>query len=98
MAIQHWRILWRGVGPGYYTANWSAIRHDSYVVVTVAEGRISDLVPDRFIGDAWPQVLSIAPFDGGVTFLILWQVAWPTLDIWTDISIFDPGDPASTSM
>jgi hypothetical protein len=97
MAILHWRHLWRGTGAGYYTFNWPAIQHDSYVAVTVAEGRISDLVPDRFIGDAWPQVLSVAPFDGGVTFLILWQTAWPTLDIWTDITVFDPNDPSGTN-
>ena len=65
--------------------------------MTVAEGRISGMVPDRFIGDAWPQVLSVAPHDGGVTFLILWQTAWPTLDIWTDITVFDPQDPAGTN-
>jgi hypothetical protein len=97
MAIQHWRHLWRDAGAGYFTFNWPAIRHDSYVLVTAAEGRISDLIPDRFIGDAWPEVFSIAPFDGGVTFMILWQVAWPTLNIWTDITIFDPSDPASTN-
>ena len=93
MAIIHWRHLWHGAQAGYFTFNWDAIRHDSYVAVTVAEGRTSSLVPDRFIGDAWPEVFSIAPFDGGVTFLILWQNAWPSLDIWTDITVFDPTDP-----
>jgi hypothetical protein len=97
MAILHWRHLWRGAGAGYYTFSWPAIQHDSFVTVSVSEGHISDLVPDRFIGDAWPQVLSVAPFDGGVTFLILWQTAWPTLDIWTDITVFDPSDPAGTN-
>ena len=97
MAILHWRHLWRNAGAGYFTFSWPNIRHDSYVVVTVAEARISDLVPDRFIGDAWPEVDSIAPFDGGVTFLILWQSGFPRLNIWTDITIFDRNDPSGTN-
>ena len=97
MAIVHFRHLWQGANPGYYTVNWDAIRHDSYVLVTAAEGRTSDLVPDRFIGDAWIQVWSIAPFDGGVRFFLDWQVAFKNLNIWTDITIFDPGDPSGTS-
>jgi hypothetical protein len=97
MAIVHWRHLWQNVGPGTFNFNWDAIQHDSYVAVTVAEARTSPLVPDRFIGDAWPYVLSIAPHDGGVTFMVLWQSAFPTLNIWTDITVFDPTDPSGTN-
>ena len=38
MAIIHWRHLWHGAYAGYFTFYWDAIRHDSYVAVTVAEG------------------------------------------------------------
>jgi hypothetical protein len=97
MAAVHWRHLWKGVGGGTFNFTWPAIRHDSFVVVTVAEGRVSDLVPDRFIGDAWMYVRNVAPYDGGVGFVILWQPAFPTLDIWTDITVFDPQDPSGAN-
>jgi hypothetical protein len=97
VAIQHWRHLWRNAGAGLFTFGWDAIRHDSYVLVTAAEGSISDVVPSRFVGDAWFEVDSIAPFDGGVSFMVLWQVAYPRLNVWTDITIFDPNDPHGTN-
>jgi len=97
MAIQHRRHLWKGVNWGQFTFFWPDIKHDSFVVVTAAEGRASALVPDRFIGEAWIEVLSIAPFDGGVSFMLLWQVGYEHLDIWTDITLFDPRDPSETN-
>jgi hypothetical protein len=96
MAASHYRHLWQGINPGYFKVNWSAIRHDSVVLVTAAEGRTSDLVPDRFIGAAWIEVWSIAPFDGGVNFFLNWQSAFKNLNVWTDVTVFDPGDPIST--
>jgi hypothetical protein len=97
MAIVHWRHLWQNASWGEFNFQWDAIQHDSFVAITVAEAHTSALVPDRFIGDAWPYVLSIAPHDGGVTFMILWQTAFPTLNIWTDITVFDPTDPSGTN-
>jgi hypothetical protein len=64
---------------------WSVIRHKSYVLVAVSEGRegvdgdtqrvvgTSDS-PKRFIGKALMTVHSIAPFDGGVDFVV--TVEW----------------------
>ena len=66
MAPVHWRHLWTGANSGYYTFWWPAIRHDSFVVVTAAEGRTSDLVPDRFAAEerievGWERIWSIEP-------------------------------------
>jgi hypothetical protein len=97
MAALHWRHLWKAVNPGLFTFSWPDVRHDSFVVVTAAEARVGRQVPDRFIGDAWMEVLSVAPFDGGVQFMVLWQVGYSDLDIWTDITIFDPQDPSGTN-
>lgn len=97
MAAQHWRHLWPNANWGMYTFFWDAIHHDSFVVITAAEGRTSDLVPDRFIGDAWVDVQSIAPFDGGVRWMMFWQTGYPNLNIWTDITVFDPQDPSGTN-
>jgi len=105
MAIQHYRHLWRGAQYGLFTFWWPAIRHNSYVVVTVAEARVSALVPDRFIDQRyWPQVVSVAPMDGRVQFTVSYSLqGWaalagpPTLDLWTDITVFDPNDPSGTN-
>ena len=97
MPALHWRHLWRGANPGFFTFSWPDVHHDSFVVITAAEGRTSDLVPDRFIGDAWIEVDSVAPFDGGVNFMLLWQASFSGLDVWTDITIFDPQDPSGTN-
>jgi hypothetical protein len=100
VAVQHWRILWRGA-PCFqvYTAFWRDIHHDSVVVITAVEALPSNLVPDRFIGAAM-QILvgSIAPFDGGVTFSMDWEnnSVFPQLDIWTDITLFEPGNIETT--
>jgi hypothetical protein len=104
MAIQHYRHLWRGVTEGFFTFWWRAIRHDSYVVVTVAEARVSALVPDRFIEQhTWPQVVSVAPMDGRLQFTVLYTGlglsfgSISSLDLWTDITVFDPNDPSGTN-
>jgi hypothetical protein len=97
MAALHWRHLWQNAGAGSFNFQWPDIHQDSYVVVTVSEARVGPIVPDRFIGDAWPYVLSIAPHEGGVQFMVLWQGAYGRLNIWTDITVFDPNDPHGTN-
>lgn len=100
MAIQHWRYLWTQAPRGgvYNFGPWSAIRHDSYVIITAAEARVSPLVPDRFIGAAKPIIVgNIAPYDGGVNFTLWWYGDFPYLNIWTDFTVFDSGDPSGTN-
>jgi hypothetical protein len=96
MAIQHWTHLWRDaprLAP--YTFWWPIIRHDSHVVITAAEADLQAQVPGRFIGDAKPVIAgSIAPQDGYVLFTLWWDGDFPYLIIWTDITVFDPGDPS----
>lgn len=104
MSILHWRILWQHAARhGLYTAFSPAIRSDSYVVITVAEAALPDtplfVMPvDRFIGDArHMQATNIAPFTGGVKFSVHWDTLipsgdFPYLNIWTDITVFDPAD------
>jgi|GEM_PF-1901750 hypothetical protein len=61
--------------------------------------------PERFVGSAHFQVSSVAPHDGGVTFWVIigdakallsgffnWWV--DPLNLWTDITVFDPGEPS----
>lgn len=97
MAIQHRRHLWRSAPRlSTFTFRWSAIQHDSFVLVTAAEARFTGLVPDRFIGAAKPIVAgNIAPFDGGVQFTLWWYGDFPHLNIWTDITLFDRSDPSA---
>jgi hypothetical protein len=99
MTIQHWRHLWLETPRlGRYTFSWDIIRNDSYVVITAAEGRISAQVPDRFIGEAKPIVVgNIAAHDGFVEFTLWWYGNFPYLNIWTDISVFDPRDPSGAN-
>jgi hypothetical protein len=99
MAAVHWRHLWTGFARAApSTFWWGAIRHDSYVVITAAEARTSSVVPDRFIGEAVDmRVTNIAPQDGVVSFQVWWDGAFPYLNIWTDITVFDPGDPHGTN-
>jgi hypothetical protein len=100
MAILHWRHLWNNAPRlAVLTANWpGVIRHDSYVIITAAEARTSSLIPDKFIGAAKPIVVgNIAPFDGGVNFILWWYGDFPYLNIWTDFTVFDPSDPSSTN-
>jgi hypothetical protein len=74
MAIQHWRHLYQRAPRGaIYNFTWPAIRRDSYVLITVAEAALGPVVPNRFIGDAKPMTVgSIAPYDGGVNFVLTW--------------------------
>ncbi len=70
------------------------------------DGKIFDPTrPVRFVGSAHFQVSSVAPHDGGVTFWVIigdakaitsgnffnWWI--DPLNLWTDITVFDPGDP-----
>ena len=101
MIIQHYRFLWRRAGRGFsFNVNWPIIRRDSYVVVTASEARISAVVPDRFIGRAIPILAAnVTPQDGRLSFVAWWEHDYgdfPYLNIWTDISVFDPADPSGT--
>ena len=64
--------------------------------------------PQRFVGSAHFQVSSVAPFDGGVSFWVIigdaqavltgyfnWWI--DPLNLWTDITVFNPGDPAGNN-
>lgn len=96
---QHYRHLWQS-GPrgGNYTFWWPIIKRDSYVLVTAAEARLGPTIPDRFKGDAWPVVAGcIAPQDGYVLFTLWWMGDFPYLNTWTDITVFDAGDPSGTN-
>jgi len=99
---QHWRVLWMHVPRLVtYTLNWKVIRHHSYVIITAAEdlgyGGFGSR-PERQIGDAKPMYVgNIAPFDGGVQFTINWDGDFPSLNVWTDFTVFcDPGGEHST--
>ena len=96
MAIEHWRHLWiRAPRLARYTFSWDIIRRNSFVVVTAAEGRISAQSPERFMGAAKPIIVgNIAAQDGFVEFTLHWVGDFPYLDIWTDITVFDPNDPS----
>ncbi len=96
----HFRHLWRNA-PQNATFNFNApaINRRSVVVITAAEarllGRPGFTGPDRFIGAAVRMhVTNIAPHDnvGGVTFMIFWDGNFPNLNVWTDITVFDPAD------
>jgi len=40
---------------------------------------------------------NMAPFDGGVQFTINWDGDFPSLNVWTDFTVFcDPGGEHST--
>ncbi len=100
MAIEHWRHLWIDT-PRFarHTFSWRIIQKNSFVVITAAEARLSANPPERFIGDAKPiAVGNIAAQDGFVEFILSWGVGvywnFPRLDIWTDITVFDPNDPS----
>jgi hypothetical protein len=87
---QQYRNLWRSTPRlARHTFWWPIINNNSFVVVTAAEGRISEVSPDRFIGDARPIVVgNIAAHDGFVEFTLWWWGDFPYLDIWTDITVF----------
>jgi hypothetical protein len=100
MATQTWRHLWRNAPNGAnFNFNWPIINRHSVVVITAAEarllGRPNFKGPDRFIGAAGRMhVTNIAPHDnaGGVEFKIHWDGNFPHLNVWTDITVFDPKD------
>lgn len=96
MATQHYRHLWSQVYGGDFTFWWGAIQHDSYVVITVSQATTGPQVPARFIGAAKMAVKSIAPQDNYVWFNVDTNWANP-LDIWTDITVFDPTDPSGSN-
>src|SRR6476469_308196 len=76
-----------------YTFSWDIIKHDSYVVITLAEASVSDQVPNKFIGDARPMVIgNICPHDVYVEFTVWWYGDFPYLDLWTDILVFNSYD------
>jgi len=59
---------------------------------------LSATVPDRFIGDAKPIVVgNIAAHYGFVEFTLWWYGDFPFLNIWTDITVFDPNDPSGAN-
>jgi hypothetical protein len=83
------RIYWgRKRGRMAFTFNSGAINHQSVVIVTASEGDEgnSTASPKRFVGNATIRVANIAPFDGGVVFVV--EIDWPNpIPIWTDIYI-----------
>ena len=87
-----WRHLWKHAPRlANYTVNWKDIKHDSFVVITIAEAIVSDVVPDKFIGDAKPMIVgNICPHDGSVEFTVWWYGDFPYLDIWADLLVFNP--------
>ena len=72
------------------TFNSRGINHQSVVLVSASEGDEgnSTASPKRFVGAANVRVENIAPFDGGVVFVvsILWDEPLP---IWADIFVAD---------
>lgn len=88
------RVFWgRFNGRVTCTFNSSAINNQSVVVVTASEGDEGNTTssPQRFVGAADFTVTSVAPFGGGVRFVV--QVGWRSpIPLWTDIVIM-PGVP-----
>ena len=79
---------WNGRLP--CTFAFGAINHQSVVLVSASEGRdpTTSQAPERFVGAANVTVHNIAPFDGGVSFLL--TVDWDDpLPIWADIVVLD---------
>src|ERR1700722_5770201 len=99
MPPQHWRHLWLNVPRlADYTFWWPIIQQDSYIMIAAAEADLTAQTPGRFIGDARPIVTgSIAPQAGYVLFPLWWYGDFPYLNIWTDITVFDPSDPSGTN-
>jgi hypothetical protein len=83
------RIYWgRWRGRVSFTFNSGAINHQSVVIVTASEGDEgnSTASPQRFVGAADIRVANVAPFDGGVVFVV--EIDWDQpISIWTDIYI-----------
>ena len=85
------RVFWgRWNGRVLCRLNFGDINHQSVVLVTASEGDDgnSSASPQRFVGSANFTVANIAPFDGGVRFVV--RVDWDTpIPLWTDIVIMD---------
>ena len=101
---QHYRHFWGAWNSNVFTFWWDIIKHDSFVVITASEGPGYDVqaAPQRFVGDAGFIVGSVAPFDGGVKVWVIMtggssgslSSLWShPLNLWTDITVFDPADP-----
>jgi hypothetical protein len=58
---------------------------------------LSARVPDRFIGDAFVFVGNIAAHDGYVEFTLWSAGQFFELNVWTDITVFDPDDPSGAN-
>jgi hypothetical protein len=103
---QHYRHFWGPQVSQKFNFQWDIIRHDSFVVITACEGPGYDVgpAPQRIVGEAFFQVASVCPHDGGVTFWVLMGshtggsygvgfTTWrETLNLWTDITVFDASD------
>ena len=95
---EHARVFWgyhRGIKR--YQLNWPAVTRKSVVLISAAEAEGPEFgaftfTPNRFVGAAVFSVENIAPTDGAVVFVV--HVNWPhPLPLWTDLTLFDPGDP-----
>ena len=86
----HRMFLGRRKGRLKVTLNSRGINNQSVVLVSASEGDEgnSTASPQRFVGAANVRVENIAPFDGGVVFIvsILWDEPLP---IWADIFVAD---------
>ncbi len=85
------RIFWgRWNGRVRFTFTSPFITKQSIVLVSASEGdeAITTASPQRFVGEADIWVGNIAPFDGGVVFVV--AIDWDEpLPLWTDIVILD---------
>ena len=85
------RIYWgRHHGRGRYTFHSRYINRQSVVLITASEGDEGNSTqsPQRFVGNANVRVENIAPYDGGVTFVVVVEWDHP-LPIRTDVVIQD---------
>ena len=67
-----------------------SINNQSVVIVTASEGDRANNTnsPQRFVGDANIRINNIAPFNGGVRFVMI--VEWyAPLPVWTDVFVAD---------
>ncbi len=92
---QHARFFWgKHIGRTKFNLAWRVINHQSVVLISASEGQqpITTAAPERFVESATFVVGNIAPQDGNVSFVVL--IDWfEPLNLWTDITVFDRGDP-----
>jgi len=85
------RVYWgRWHGRLNCTLTTDTIRNESVVLVATSEGDEgnSSASPGRFVGSAKYTVGNIAPFDGGVRFVV--TIDWDDpIPFWTDIVVLD---------